>query len=169
MFRNFISYGLYVAIFSMLVFSAATQPGWTQTSEVKSEADPFKTLKGRWGGSGMMKLTRNRRARLACTATYSGSSSQLRLAINCIGNAGAIKMNARLSRHRNRLTGVWEEDTFGALGTIAGKIKGNKLQFVIGGNVFGRMSVSYTRSRQVIKITARGIPMQEANMNLTRR
>jgi hypothetical protein len=131
--------------------------------------DPFAVLRGKWGGSGTMSLRDGGKDRLICTAQYSGSSSQLRLVINCKSSSNKIIMKARLSTNGGRLLGVWEEETFRALGTIAGTASENKITFHIAGNVLGNMVVRYSKSRQDISIKTRGIALQNINMRLARR
>jgi hypothetical protein len=134
-----------------------------------AEVNPFQTLLGKWGGSGMMTMDDGRKERLRCDATYSGNSAQLRLAINCASDVRKIILQARLSSNAGNMMGMWEEKTFNALGTIAGKASDKDLDFTIAGNVMGRMTVRYTRSRQEIAITAQAIPLKTVTMSLTRR
>ena len=133
------------------------------------ESDPFAILRGNWGGSGTMLLKDGVKERLICKANYSGSSSQLRLQINCQSNSNKVNMKARLSANGGRLLGVWEEETFKALGTIAGKIDEDKITFNIGGNVLGDMVVRYSKSRQDISINTKGVALQSIKMRLSRR
>ncbi len=132
-------------------------------------ADPFAVLRGKWGGGGKMVLNDGTIDRLNCNAQYTGSSSQLILAINCTSSSNKIKMKARLSSNAGRLLGVWEEDTYKALGTISGKMTEDRITFFIGGNVIGNMVVRYTKRRQNIAIKTKGIALQNVTMTLRRR
>ncbi len=134
-----------------------------------ADKDPFAVLRGNWGGSGKMLLKDGSKERISCKARYSGSSSQLRLQINCKSNSNKVNMKARLSANGSRLLGVWEEETFKALGTIAGKIDENKITFNIAGNVLGSMVVRYSKSRQDISIKTKAISLQSIKMRLSRR
>jgi hypothetical protein len=136
---------------------------------VAADKDPFAVLRGNWGGSGTMLLKDGAKERLTCKARYSGSASQLRLQINCKSNSNKVNMKARLSANGRRLLGVWEEETFKALGTIAGKIDENKITFKIAGNVLGDMVVRYSKSRQNISIKTNGVALQSIKMRLSRR
>ena len=78
-------------------------------------------------------------------------------------------MRARLSEYSGRLRGVWEEKTFRALGTISGKITKNKINFIIAGNIFGKMNVVYSERRQSVVINTRGIPLENVEIEMRRR
>ncbi|MCP4181835.1 MAG: hypothetical protein GY761_00730 [Hyphomicrobiales bacterium] len=136
---------------------------------IAADDDPFANLRGNWGGSGKMSLKDGSKERLSCKANYSGSSSQLRLQINCKSNFNTINMKARLSANGGRLLGVWEEETYRALGTIAGKIGEKKITFHIAGNVLGNMVIQYSRSNQNISIKTQGVALQNVKMKLSRR
>ncbi len=133
------------------------------------DTNPFALLHGKWRGSGIMTLKPNKKERLVCGALYTGSASQLRMVIDCKSDKRKIKLKARLSSNAGRLSGVWGEETFNALGTAAGTMKGNRLKFTIAGNVFGNMQVTYSRRKQTVSITTKGIPLKDFNITLTRR
>jgi hypothetical protein len=132
--------------------------------------NPFALLVGKWGGNGMMTLEGSRKVRLACDATYSGGAAQLTLAINCKGGDDyRVEMRARLSSNAGRLLGVWEERYFNVAGSISGTASENRISFRVIGAVQGTMDVNYSKSRQTVSITAKGVPLQAVTMNLTRR
>lgn len=136
---------------------------------VAKTGDPFVDLRGNWKGSGLMTLKDGSRYRLACTSEFTGSATQLVLAINCTSSFNKIEMSAKLSKFAGYLRGVWEENTYRALGTISGKISENKISFKIAGNMWGRMTVSYSRRQQKIFIKTRGIPLETVKINMRRR
>lgn len=131
--------------------------------------NPFELLIGKWGGSGMMTLEGGRKQRLACDASYSGSSLQLVIIINCKGGENKVQMQAKLSSNAGRLLGIWEEKSFRVAGSISGVATENKISFNILGAVQGKMNVSYSKTRQQVNITATGVSLQAVTMNLTRR
>lgn len=133
------------------------------------EEDLFLKLRGRWGGSGLMYLTENRRERLVCDAQYTGTATQLRLAIKCKRNTNDIDLQATLSANDGRLAGVWREKSYKAVGTISGTATDSEIKFQVAGNVFGSMTVKYTRRRQTVSIETTGIPMQKLQIEMTRR
>ena len=116
-----------------------------------------------------MKLRDGTQYRINCTSQYTGSTSQLVLAINCTSSFNKIEMNAKLSEFAGHLRGVWEEKTYRALGTISGNISDKKVSFRIAGNMWGKMIVNYSRSKQKVSIQTRGIPLETVNINMKRR
>jgi hypothetical protein len=131
--------------------------------------NPFGLLVGKWGGSGLMTLEGARKIRMTCDALYSGGAAQLTLSINCNGGEYRIEMRARLSANAGRLMGFWEERYYKVAGSITGTASDNRVNFKVAGAVQGTMDVSYSKSRQTVNITAKGVPMQAVTMNLTRR
>jgi hypothetical protein len=156
-----------VALAAMVFFSAALA---SSAGPGSAAINPFALLVGKWGGNGMMTLEGSRKVRLACDATYSGGAAQLTLAINCKGGDDyRVEMRARLSSNAGRLLGVWEERFFNVAGSISGTATENRISFRVIGAVQGTMDVSYSKSRQTVNITAKGVPLQAVTMNLTRR
>lgn len=131
--------------------------------------DLFVDLRGNWGGTGTMSLSGGRKERLICNAKYSGTSSQLRLSINCKSSDNQINMNATLSANSGRLLGTWEEKTYKAIGTISGVATDNNIKFYIGGNVLGTMNVKYSKRRQDIVIKTAGVSLEDVKIKMTRR
>ncbi len=134
-----------------------------------STENPYQLLVGKWGGNGIMTLEGGRKERLKCDATYSGGASQLTLSINCRGGENEVRMSAKLSANQGRLLGIWEEKIYRIAGSISGVATKNRINFNIVGVVTGTMNVTYSKSRQKVEITARGIPLQTVSMNMTRR
>ena len=116
-----------------------------------------------------MTLEGGRKERLKCDATYSGGASQLTLSINCRGGDNEVKMQAKLSANQGRLLGIWEEKVNRVAGSISGVASKNRINFSIMGVVTGTMNVTYSKTRQKVDITARGVPLQTVSMNMTRR
>ena len=157
----------YLPTYSLLLALITTlhAPG----SIAAEQEDIFEVLRGRWGGSGLMHLTQNRRERLVCDAQYSGSATQLRIVIKCRSKFENIDLQATLSANERRLAGVWEEKAYKAIGTIAGQAAEGEIKFYVGGNVLGTMTVTYNKRRQKVLIETKGIPMQKLQIDMTRR
>lgn len=148
------------AALSLLLLAA---PAASQT------ANPFQLLVGKWGGNGLMTLDRNRKERLVCEAQYSGGAAQLVLSINCAGGENKVDLRAKLSSNAGRLLGFWEERFFKVAGSISGVATENTMNFNVIGVLQGSMKVEFSKSRQKVTITAKGVPLQTVTMNLTRR
>lgn len=133
------------------------------------EEDLFAQLIGKWGGSGLMTLSGNRRERLACQVQYTGGGSQLSLAIDCRGGTNKVDMRATVSSNSGRLFGTWEERNYNVIGTVTGNAVKNRVTFRVQGVVVGEMVVATNKSRQKVDIKVTGIPLETVSMNLTRR
>ncbi len=155
----------FVAVGLMIGVVAAPVPVFAQ-DVVK---DLFSQLRGKWGGTGIMALSENRKSRIICNAEYSGSASQLVLAINCDSDFEDIKLRARLSRSMGRLSGSWQEEGYNAVGAITGSASDSRLSFRIGGGVNGKMVVDYNARRQTVLIETLGIPLEKIEINMQRR
>jgi len=131
--------------------------------------NPFALVIGKWSGSGVMAMSDGTRERIACTAEHSGNASQLNLVIRCQSGERDIRMTARLSASNDRLMGFWEEKYFLAAGAINGTVDNNKLKFNVSGNVNGQMTVTYSRSRQQVLITAQNVPLKSLSIDMRRR
>ena len=141
----------------------------TGTPARAEENNPFASLVGKWRGSGLMELSRNRKQRMTCDALYSGGAAQLVLSIKCKGDIDQVDMGAKLSSNNGRLLGFWEEKIFKVAGSIAGTANKSKLNFKIIGPVTGTMEVAYSKTKQQVIITARGISLEKLTMSMTRR
>ncbi|MBZ0218008.1 MAG: hypothetical protein K8F25_15735 [Fimbriimonadaceae bacterium] len=133
-------------------------------------ATPFDTLRGAWRGSGKMNLRSGSAERLVCTAYYTGGGSRLDLLIRCAGETTKIEMLSNLTSSGSRLKGSWEERTFNAQGSIEGQITGDLITMAITGlgDIRGRMSVSFTRSKQEVSIFVEGIGLKSVDLKLSR-
>ena len=140
-----------------------------QSTVHSQEKDLFAGLRGTWGGGGVMHLSENRKSRIVCDADYGGTASQLVLSINCKSDFQDIRLRARLSRNSGRLSGTWTEESYNAVGAIAGAATANRLTFQIGGNVLGKMTVDYNNRRQQVVIETLGIPLERIAISMTRR
>lgn len=133
-------------------------------------ANPLNKLIGSWGGSGSFKLSDGRTERIRCNAYYTGGGSQLRMAVRCRGGENKIEIRSRLSHNAGRLSGSWEERTYNAEGTASGTVSGQTLRLNIsGGGLFGSMRVSFSRTRQTISVSVRGVGLKSVRVTLRRR
>lgn len=135
-----------------------------------SFADPtFEPLLGSWGGSGTYKLQDGTSEKLKCDAYYTGSGSQLGIAVRCQGQKNKIEMRSKLSASGTALSGNWEERTYNAGGNVTGKLTDTKLSLVIAGGVAGSMTVTYDRTKQNVAIATEGIPLKSVTVSLSRK
>jgi hypothetical protein len=135
-----------------------------------SAADPtFTPLLGSWGGSGTYKLQDGTSEKLKCDAYYTGSGSQLGIAVRCAGANNKIEMRSKLSANGTALSGNWEERTFNAEGAVTGKLTDSKLALAITGVVAGSMTITYDQSKQNVAIATEGSPLKSVTVSLSRK
>jgi hypothetical protein len=142
------------------------------SAEVPSAAPPaaIAALVGSWGGSGRVTYTDGSSEGISCSAYYTGSDSELRMAIQCKSEKNPINIRSRLRIDGGRASGEWEERTFNASGTASGSIGASNISLkVSGGGFSGTMSVSFSRASHSVTITTQGIAMSKATMQMSRR
>lgn len=130
--------------------------------------DPFELIRGKWAGTGVMSFTDGTSERIVCNSQYSGTASQLGLFIGCKSNISAIALSAKLSANAGNLLGTWEEKTYKAIGSVSGKATENRIQFYIGGNVLGSMTVNYNKTTQQVTIKTTGISLKDMTITMRR-
>lgn len=135
-----------------------------------SAADPtFEPLLGSWGGSGTYKLKDGTSEKLKCDAYYTGSGSQLGIAVRCAGQKNKIEMRSKLTSNGGSLSGSWEERTYNAAGDVTGKLTDQNLKLQIVGGVAGSMTVTYDKTKQSVAIATEGIPLKSVTVSLSRK
>jgi hypothetical protein len=133
-------------------------------------AEPtFQPLLGSWGGSGTYRLQDGTSERLKCDAYYTGSGSQLGIAVRCSGQNNKIEMRSKLSSSGGALSGNWEERTYNASGAVTGKLTAQQLTLAISGGVAGTMKITYDRAKQNVAIATEGIPLKSVTVSLSRK
>lgn len=148
----------------LIVASAAPQVAYGATSQVIS------TLSGGWGGSGRISYTDGSSENISCSAYYTGSGNELRMAIQCRSDKNPIHIRSRLRIDGSRASGDWEERTFNASGSASGSVGSSSMSLnVSGGGFTGTMSVSFSKSSHTVTITTQGVAMSRATMRFSRR
>ena len=133
-------------------------------------AEPtFAPLLGSWGGSGSYKLQDGTTERIKCDAYYTGSGSQLGIAVRCSGQTNKIEMRSKLSASGTSLSGNWEERTYNAGGDVKGTLSDTKLTLAIQGGVTGTMTITYDRTKQSVAIATEGTPLKSVTVSLSRK
>ncbi len=135
-----------------------------------SAAEPtFEPLLGSWGGSGTYKLVDGTSEKLKCDAYYTGSGSQLGIAVRCQGQTNKIEMRSKLSANGSSLSGNWEERTYNAGGNVTGKLTDTKLTLSFTGGVAGSISIAYDRTKQNVAIATEGTNLKSVTVSLSRK
>jgi hypothetical protein len=119
---------------------------------------PFSQLAGSWHGSGQVKLTDGHSERLSCRGSYSQKSggSELTLAIRCQSENNKIDMKSGITDEGGRLSGHWEERTYGLEGDVSGQSAANKLSLRISGQLQGAMTVTVSGATHHVNISSGG-------------
>lgn len=133
-------------------------------------ANPFPQLNGTWSGSGQVQFDQSKTEQIMCKAYYTVKSagSGLALAIRCASSSYKIEMRANLDQRGDRVIGKWEERTFNAEGSIAGRATDRNLTLAISGAVSGSMSVAIGPSGHRVDIRTSTAGLSGVSINLTR-
>ena len=147
-----------------LAAALSMQPLWAAQPEVVA------TLAGSWGGSGRITYTDGSSESISCSAFYTGSDNELRMAIQCRSEKNPIHIRSRLRIDGKRASGDWEERTFNASGSASGSVGGSNLSLNVSGGGFSwTMSVSFSKASHSVTISTQGISMSRATMQMSRR
>lgn len=124
---------------------------------------------GAWSGKGRIVFKAGQAESIKCNAYSRGENNDLSLVIRCASTSYKIEIRSKLQKDGEKLSGTWEERTYNATGTATGRMSPGALSLSISGGGFtGRMNVSYTQSRQTIRITTDGIDMKSVDIDLAR-
>jgi len=139
-------------------------------SAAPAAAEPtFAPLLGTWGGGGTYKLQDGTSEKIRCDAYYTGSGSQLGIAVRCTGQTNKIEMRSKLTANGSSLSGNWEERTYNADGTVSGKLSESSIALSITGGVSGSMHIRYDKSTQNVSIQTAGTPLKSVTISLSRK
>jgi hypothetical protein len=150
-----------VILIAPIILIGSTSPGAAEPS--------FTPLLGSWGGSGTYKLQDGTSEKLKCDAYYTGSGSQLGIAVRCSGQTNKIEMRSKLSSSGSALSGNWEERTYNAEGTVTGKLSDTAISLSISGVVTGTMKITFDKTRQSVAIETAGTPLKSVTVTLSRK
>lgn len=134
------------------------------------EGGPFASLSGRWSGSGHVRFEGGQTERISCRANYTPSSggSGLGLTLRCASASNKIELYSSMSASNGRVTGQWEERSFGVSGTVSGRADGGNLTLRINGDLAGSMRVSTSGASQSVSISTSGASLQGVHVALSR-
>lgn len=151
---------LTAAFAAATVLFAAAYPGLTA---------PVNDLAGRWSGWGSITMANGSSEQVKCVATYfiEGGGAQVRQNLRCASTSYKIDATAKLNNANGQLTGEWEEKTYAAIGSVAGRFHGTGFNVSIQGPAFSAaMAVTTTSCKQSISITPTGFDISRINIGL---
>lgn len=134
-----------------------------------TNATPINDLPGRWSGWGSVTMANGSSEQVKCVATYfiEGGGAQVRQNLRCASTSYKIDATAKLNHTNGQLTGEWEEKTYAAIGSVAGRFTGNGFNVSIQGPAFSAaMAVTTTGCKQSINITPTGFDVSRINIGL---
>lgn len=134
-----------------------------------SAADPFNSLKGGWSGGGSAKFTGGQSEKLRCTARYSGGGANLAMNIRCASASAQINLTGNLSASGNKVSGGWNENSFGLSGSANGSKTATGVRLRISGSTTGFLTLTVTGNRHSFALSSQGTPLSGVNVSMRRR
>ena len=153
---------------SKLISTAAVTAAFL-VSGVATTAAPINDLAGRWSGWGSITMATGASEQLKCIATYfvEGGGSHVKQNLRCASTSYKIDATAKLNHANGQLSGEWEEKTYAAIGSVAGRFTGNGFNVSIKGDTFSAaMAVTTTNCKQSISITPTGFEISRISIGL---
>ncbi|MGQ0456908.1 MAG: hypothetical protein ACT4OU_07590 [Hyphomicrobium sp.] len=134
-----------------------------------ARADAFSALKGGWSGGGSAKFTGGQSEKLRCTARYSGGGTNLALNIKCASASANINLTGNLSANGNRVSGGWNENSFGLSGSAAGSRSATGVRLKISGSTSGYLTLSVAGNSHSFALSSQGTPLTGVHVSMRRR
>ncbi len=134
-------------------------------------ASSLNDLPGKWTGWGSIQLANGSSERIKCIAEYAvkagGTSVQQNL--RCASQSYKIDATAKLNVQNGEVSGDWEEKSYSAVGSIAGRSNGSSFNLSIQGLIFSAaMAVATNGCKQSINITPQGFEIAKISIGLGR-
>jgi hypothetical protein len=147
-----------------MAITVAALAGMTSAS-----AAPIDDLPGRWSGWGTISLPSGTSEQVKCIATYfvnDGGASMVQN-LRCASSSYKIDATAKLKLASGALTGEWEEKTYAAIGSVAGKTTSDGFNLAITGDKFTAvLAVTSTNCKQSVTITPTGLDISRIAISL---
>ena len=137
---------------------------------VAEAASAFTGLGGSWSGTGHIKLENGQREAIRCSANYvtrSGGNA-MGLSLRCASASGRVELRASLAARGSRVSGTWEERSYGVSGGVSGVANGGNLRLVFRGSLSGAMLVTTNGNSQSISVRTDTTALQGVNVSLRR-
>ena len=131
--------------------------------------NPFPGLVGSWSGAGEVVLDSGQTEKMACKGYYTGQGEGLGLAIRCANPSSKIDLRATLTYANGAVGGTWEERTYNAGGSLAGKASAEKVMLKIdGGGLDASMAVVIKAASHAVMIATQGTGIKSVNITFNR-
>ena len=131
---------------------------------------PIAALVGTWSGTGQATFDSGKTETMRCKAYYTAKGADgLAIAIRCANASANIDLRATLAFADGAVSGDWEERTYNAAGSVAGKASANAVNLAItGGGLTAAMAVAITGSSHTVVISTQGSGLKGVNISVTR-
>lgn len=99
----------------------------------------LRSMSGFWMGPGRIEFDQGASELLLCKAYYTNKdhqSDQLGIVLRCASPSHKIELRAQIAAQGSNLTGIWEERSFNANGTVTGQATANEISLSIDGGGF---------------------------------
>jgi hypothetical protein len=132
-------------------------------------ASAVNDLPGKWTGWGSIQLANGSSERVKCIVEYAVKGPSVLQNLRCASQSYRIDATAKLNIQNGEVSGDWEEKSYSAVGSIAGKSSGSNFNLSIQGLVFSAaMAVATTGCKQSINITPQGFDIAKISIGLGR-
>lgn len=131
--------------------------------------EAFDALRGGWSGGGRVSFQSGEAEKLKCSARYSGGGSNLNLNVKCASASAQISLSSNLSAHGGKVSGEWNESSYGLSGGAYGSTSGGSVRLKISGSASGYLTLTVSGSHHTIALSTQGTPVTGVNVSLNRR
>jgi hypothetical protein len=139
------------------------------SSAPANAADAFNALNGSWAGSGSASFASGETEKLRCTARYSGGGDSLSIGLKCASASAQINLTGSLDANGNKVSGDWNENSFGLSGDAHGSANGGSVRLKISGGANGYLTLNVSGGRHTVALSTQGTPLTGVNVSLGRR
>ncbi|MBP9668931.1 MAG: hypothetical protein KBE09_01440 [Candidatus Pacebacteria bacterium] len=103
------------------------------TGHAAYAASPFDPFVGYWKGNAVGKVSDGNQEGLTCTTNNSlQANDTLRIVLRCANAAGvSLKVYTTVKLSAGKLSGTWEERTYGVSGTVSGSLQESVLNALV--------------------------------------
>jgi hypothetical protein len=161
--------GSRTACFTGFAMAVLTSIAVAAPLSAANAAEAFDALKGSWSGSGSASFAGGGTEKLRCTARYSGGGTNLGLSLKCASASAQINLSGSIGANGNKVSGDWNESSFGQSGAVNGTTSGGTVRMRISGSMSGYLTLNVSGNRHTVAISSQGSTLAGVNVSLGRR
>jgi len=140
---------------------------WMDLAAAQTSLD---VLAGTWRGRGTMFFEDGGSEEINCTG-YFRSHPNTSVVFRCKGPASSFELRSKLTDSEGeKVSGTWEERTYGVTGDASGTASAGKLNVRFRGSLEGRLDMTFSSSSQSVSVSidTKGTGLQGARLNFRR-